>query len=101
MLGGSICKRIKEKYSSVKGFCADEGFRGTCASFVTDVLGSTMDIAKKMATGFTVLKNRWIVERTNAWFNGARRLAKDFEILTATEENFIRIDMIHIALAKL
>ena len=31
------------------------------------------------AKGFAVLPQRWIVERTLAWLNRCRRLAKDFE----------------------
>jgi putative transposase len=35
-----------------------------------------------------------------AWLNNFRRLSKDFEILTATSENMIRIAMIKLTLAK-
>ena len=31
------------------------------------------------AKGFVVLSKRWIVERTLAWLNRCRRLAKDWE----------------------
>src|ERR1700730_5699893 len=31
------------------------------------------------AKGFELLPRRWVVERTFAWFNRCRRLAKDFE----------------------
>jgi transposase len=34
------------------------------------------------AKGFEVLPMRWVVERTLAWLNRCRRLAKDFENLT-------------------
>jgi transposase len=34
------------------------------------------------AKGFVVLPKRWIVERTIAWLNRCRRLAKDFENLS-------------------
>ena len=47
-----------------------------------------------------MLPKRWIVERTFAWLGGFRRLAKDFEILTATAENMIRIAMLKITLDK-
>ncbi len=43
---------------------------------------------------------RWVVERTFAWLNNFRRLAKDFEILPATSENMIRIAMIKLTVAK-
>lgn len=99
-IGVGLCERIQEKYPGIEAFCADEGFRGTCFAFVTETLGMRMDISKSIQKGFAVIKQRWKVERTLAWLNGFRRLAKDFEILPATEENFIRIAMIKITLAK-
>ncbi|GHE81000.1 hypothetical protein GCM10019059_43820 [Camelimonas fluminis] len=43
------------------------------------------------AKGFEVLPRRWVVERTFAWLNRNRRLAKDFEqtIASATAWLFI------------
>ena len=39
------------------------------------------DIVKRadIAKGFVLLPRRWVVERTLAWINRNRRLAKDFE----------------------
>src|SRR5690349_1457823 len=42
------------------------------------------------AKGFTVLPKRWIVERTIAWLNRCRRLAKDWECLNRRALAFLR-----------
>ena len=39
--------------------------------------------------GFQVLPRRWLVERTFAWINRNRRLAKDFEGTIASAETFL------------
>ena len=46
----------------------------------------SVEIVKRSDTaqGFEVLPRRWVVERTFAWLNRCRRLAKDFENLTRT-----------------
>jgi len=40
------------------------------------------------AKGFELLPRRWVVERTFAWLNRCRRLAKDFENLARTRSLF-------------
>ena len=42
------------------------------------------------AKGFIVLPKRWIVERTIAWLNRCRRLAKDWENLNRKALAFLR-----------
>jgi putative transposase len=53
----------------------------------------TIEIIKRSdaVKGFEVLPRRWVVERTLAWLNRNRRLAKDFEqtIASATAWLFI------------
>ena len=41
--------------------------------------------------GFVVLPRRWIVERTFAWLNRCRRLAKDWENLNRKALAFLRL----------
>lgn len=50
---------------------------------------------------FQVIPQRWVVERTFAWFESYRRLSKDFEFLTDTSENMIRLAMIKLMLNRL
>jgi transposase len=45
-----------------------------------------------------VLPRRWIVERTLAWINRNRRLARDFERYARTVTAFIRLAMIRLVL---
>jgi putative transposase len=42
-----------------------------------------------------------IVERTFGWLNLSRRLSKDYEVLPATSEAFIRLAMLSIMLQRL
>jgi transposase len=51
--------------------------------------------------GFAVLTKRWIVERTIAWLNRCRRLAKDWENLNRKALAFLRLASIRLMLRKL
>jgi transposase len=53
------------------------------------------------ATGFTVLPKRWIIERTIAWLNRCRRLAKDWENLNQQALTFLRLASLRLMLRKL
>jgi transposase len=63
----------------------------------------SIEIVKRSdtATGFHVLPRRWVVERTLAWLNRCRRLAKDFENLNRTALAFIKLASIRLMLRKL
>lgn len=52
----------------------------------------TVEIVKRSdaAKGFVVLPRRWVVERSLAWLNRNRRLAKDFEQTIASIQLFVR-----------
>jgi transposase len=53
------------------------------------------------AKGFNVSPKRWIVERTIAWLNRCRRLAKDWENLTRNALAFLHLASIRLMLRKL
>ena len=84
---------------------ADGGYQG---SQFQDGLARAMrhvevEVVKRSdtATGFVVLPKRWIVERTIAWLNRCRRLAKDWECLNRRALAFLHLASIRLMLRKL
>ena len=59
---------------------------------------SFIDVVARLASA---LPRRWVVERTFAWLNRCRRLAKDFENRTRNALAFIRLASIRLMLRKL
>jgi len=53
------------------------------------------------ASGFVVAPKRWIVERSIAWLNRCRRLAKDWENLNLSGLIFLRLASIRLMLRRL
>ena len=53
------------------------------------------------AKAFVVLPKRWVVERTFAWLNRCRRLAKDWENYNCNALSFLRLSSIRLMLRKL
>lgn len=90
-IGGHVFENALEKYPNLKGALFDAGYRGTTFNYVTNNLKKIAQISSRINYKWAVLPMRWIVERTLGWFNSTRRLAKDFEICTSSEENFIFI----------
>jgi Transposase DDE domain len=50
--------------------------------------------------GFSVLAKRWIVERSFAWLNRNRRLAKDYERRVQTSETLIELAVSRLLLRR-
>jgi len=97
VLGGVI-----KRFPWLRHVFADGGYAGQKLRDALKPLGSWMiAIIKRSDTvkGFEVLPRRWVVERTIAWLNRNRRLAKDFEqtiasatawLFAASVQSFIR-----------
>ena len=88
-------------YPTIKKFCADEGYRKTFENDVRKQLGLGVDISKRIKAEWEVLPKRWVVERTFGWLNGFRRLSKDYEITTSSEETNIIISYSCVLLKRL
>lgn len=62
-----------------------------------------VEIVKRcdQAKGFVVLPKRWVVERSFAWFNRCRRLAKDWECLNTKALAFLKLASIRLMIRRL
>ena len=90
-----------EKYPTVIGVCADKGYRKTFVEIATEDFGLKCDISEKIKPKqWEILPKRWRVERTFSWLAHSRRLSKDYEISTASEENFVFISHLHTLLKR-
>ena len=63
----------------------------------------TIEIVKRAAgaAGFRLLPRRWVVERTLAWLNRNRRLAKDFEASIASAKAWVYIASVQLIIRRI
>jgi transposase len=89
----------------LKTLFADGGYQGPqFAKAVAKALPHLdIEIVKRsdQVKGFVVLPQRWIIERTIAWLNRCRRLAKDWENFNRNALAFLRLASIRLMLRKL
>lgn len=92
-------------YPFLRKLFADAGYQGPqFGTAVAQVLPDlSIEIVKRsdQAKGFAVLPRRWVVERTLAWLNRCRRLAKDFENLSCNALAFLWLASIRLMLRRL
>jgi transposase len=92
-------------YPFLRKLYADGGYNGKIfRKGVKRVMASlSIEIVKRSdaAKGFVVLPKRWIVERSIAWLNRSRRLAKDWECLNQKARAFLLWASIRLMLRKL
>ena len=84
---------------------ADGGYQGPVfRQSVKAILSKVeVEIVKRSdsAKGFILLPKRWVVERTFAWLNRCRRLAKDWECLNKKARAFLLLASIRFMLRRL
>jgi len=96
-------KRTRALFPFILRIFADAGYQGLRAALAAAQTGSwIIEIVKRNELHkFVVLPKRWIVERTIAWLNRCRRLAKDWENLNRKALAFLRLASIRLMLRKL
>jgi len=84
---------------------ADGGYQGPV--FQNAVKAAMADLNVEIvkrsdqAKGFVVLPKRWVVERTFAWLNRCRRLAKDWECLNRKARAYVLLASIRLMARRL
>ena len=77
-----VLAAIRHGFPWLRHVFADGGYAGPkLRAALRDMGNWTIEIVKRSdgAEGFEIIPRRWVVERTFAWLNRNRRLAKDFE----------------------
>lgn len=75
---------------------ADDGYAGQkLEAAVAHIDRLTIEIIRRSdLAGFVTLPRRWVVERTVAWLNRCRRLAKNWEASIASSEGWMVVSSI-------
>ena len=97
-----IVEAIHDLFPWLRHLFADSAYSGDkLAKALTQFGRWTVEIVKRDAPGFVVLPRRWVVERTLAWLNRNRRLAKDFEASIASAKAWLYIAAIQLLIRRL
>ena len=99
--GAVLADIVLKKQKQVKKMLADMGYRGFFEEVVREVHKCSVEFSSKIVGEFVIQPKRWIVERTIAWLNWARRLSKDFEQKCIYSENIIRVAAIALTLRQI
>lgn len=90
----AVIESARDSYPSLTKLFADGGYAGEkLRTAVAHIETLAIEIVKRSdsAAGFVVLPRRWVVERSFAWLNRCRRLAKDWEATIASSEAWLLI----------
>jgi transposase len=105
--GRAVLARLAAAFPTVGLVWADGGYANhidnSLLTWAAAKLRLVVEIVKRSedAKGFQVLPRRWVVERTFGWLVRNRRLARDYERLTANSETMIKIAMIRLMAIRL
>jgi putative transposase len=84
---------------------ADAAYRGKELAEWCQQQGSGWDLEiverEPGSRGFSIQPRRWVVERSFAWLNRNRRLAKDYERKVQTSETLIEVTAMRLVLRRL
>jgi transposase len=99
-----VLASVRRTFPRLRHVFADQAYSGPKLAAALKPLGRwSVKIVKRPANAhtFEVLPRRWVVERTLAWLNRNRRLAKDFEATLATAQTWLFLASVQLLLRRL
>ena len=99
-----VLKSIRHRFPRLRHLFADAAYAGPKLEGALEDIGRwKLEIIKRSDTaqGFELLPRRWVVERTFAWLNRCRRLAKDWEKSIASAQAWILVANIRLLTRRL
>ena len=117
-----VLTAMQTEFPTITHVWADMGYTGSLQDWMQATFGWKLTIVKRPTRprgvwafpeqvidwsailppkGFHPLPRRWVVERTFAWLGRNRRLSKDYERLTTTEEAWMYLAGIRLMLHRL
>jgi putative transposase len=98
-----VLASVKERYPRLELIWADQGYAGELEIDILREEKVRLEIVSRPpeAKGFVLVKRRWVVERTFAWFGKYRRLSKDYEQIGDSAKAFIYTAMTQLMARRL
>jgi transposase len=95
VIGMDLLYQTSAKYPTVTKTWVDAGFKVKAVEHGA-ALGIDVEIVNKepLVKGFSVVKRRWVVERTIGWLMQHRRLVRDYEARPENSASMITLAMI-------
>jgi transposase len=99
----ALCERVPQATGQrVEVAYVDQGYTGQEAEYAVAIHDIDLQVVAKPAgqTGGVLLPRRWVVERSFGWAARFRRLARDYERLALTMQQFHFLVFVGLLLAR-
>ena len=96
-----VARKVMAQYPTIEAFSADAGYRKSFEEMMLKEFQCPVDISEKIKGSWKIIPKRWVVERTFAWLNHFRRLAKAVEKSVSSEIAFVKLSHISLILKGL
>ena len=99
-----VVEAIHDLFPWLRHLFADSAYAGDKLLKALAKFGKwSIEIVRRMVdtVGFEVLPRRWVVERTLAWLNRNRRLAKDFEATIAGAQAWVYVASVQLLIRRI